>query len=133
MANVNIPVYGYPTAAWGQTKVWRGDHFGPTAYNNTTGEIVTPTPFTLNGIETVGAEFGGFTYSNNYYVKMFLPNNITPSSSEYASPVFGVTLGNNANANNMPQIQWFYAANNNQVAANTNLAAEAIRLVVYGV
>lgn len=133
MANVNIPLPGYPTAAWGSTKVWRGDHFGPTAYNNTTGEILTAAPFFgPGGIESVSPEFGGYTFSNNYYVKAFLPNNTAPVNTEQYASAFGVSNAN-ANANNMPQLVWYIASNNAQVAANTNLAAEVVRLSVTGV
>lgn len=131
MANTYIPLPGYPAAAWGQTRVWRGDHIGPLIYV-TGGEFPTPAAFGFpGGIESVGVDFGGNSYSGTYYVKALQPAN-SFSASEQRAPAFGATASN-ANATNQIAIQWFYTNNNAQVAANTNLAAEGVRLVAYGV
>ena len=133
MAGAWIPLPGYPTAAWGQTKVWRGDHVGPANYA-TGGEIPVPGAFGFpGGIEEIGAGFGGYSYSNNYYVKMFPPvaAGNTFNVNESFAPVWPANASN-ANNTNQIQIVWYYAANNVQVAANTTLAAEGVRITAYG-
>lgn len=130
MANAWIPLPNYPTSAWGSTKVWKGDHTGPAAYA-TGGEIVVPGAFGFQGLEEVGAAFSGNSYSTTYYVRMVPPAN-SFSAAEQQAPSWGA---NASNANNTNQIQllWYYQANNAQVAANTNLTAEGVRITVYGV
>lgn len=127
----NIPLPGYPTAAWGQTRVWHGDHTGPALYV-TGGEFVTPASFGFpGGLESVGSQFSGNSYSGTYYTRMIPPAN-SFSASELRAPAFGANAST-ANNTNQIAIKWFYSANNNEVAANTNLAAEGIRIIAYGV
>src|SRR6185437_16657406 len=129
MANTYIPLPGYPTAAWGQTRVWKGDHIGPALYV-AGGEYPTPAAFGFpGGIESVGGEFSGNAYSGNYYVRAVAPAN-SFSASEQRAPAFGATASN-ANNTNAIALKWFYTANNVEVAANTNLAAEGVRLIAY--
>lgn len=130
MAGAWIPLPGYPTAV-GNKLLWRGDHPGPAAYA-TGGEIPVPNAFGFQGIEDLGFGFGGYSYSNNYYVKAWPPTGNVANVNEQFAPTFTQTASN-ANNTNMPQLAWYYAANNNQVAANTNLAAELVRITAWGV
>lgn len=125
MAN-NIPVPGYPTAAWGQTKVSKVDHWGQANYS-TGGEIISPAVFGMGGLESIGAEFGAYATSQNYFVRAVPPAN-SQSTAENQAPTWN---GNN----NTSQIalKWFVAANSNEVAANTNLSGEVVRIVAFGV
>lgn len=129
MANSNIPAPGYPTA-WGGTKVDLVDHIGPAAYV-TGGESIIPSWFGFPSyVEQVELNAGGFSYSNNYYVKAQLPANSFSATEQFAA-TWGANASN-ANNTNSPQLLWFFANNNNQVTANTNLAAEAVRLRAFG-
>jgi hypothetical protein len=129
MANTNIPLPGYPTA-YANKIYWRGDHVGQANYS-TGGEFIPPLSFGMQGVEDIGSSFGGFSYSNNYYVKAWLPANSFSANEQFASS-FGPNASN-ANVNNYPALIWYYANNNNQVAANANLSAEGVRLTVIGV
>ena len=129
MAGAWIPCPGAPTDI-GNRKFWRGDHVGPALYA-TGGEIPVPSAFGFPGyIEEIGAAFGGASYSTTYYVKMVPPAN-SFNASEQSAPTWGANASN-ANNTNQIQVQWFYTANNVQVAANTNLAAEGVRITAWG-
>ncbi len=131
MANSNIPLPGYPTAAWGSTRVWHGDHYGPAAYA-TGGEFIPPAALGFpGGIESMSGQFSGNSFSGNYYVRMVPPAN-SFSSTEQRAPAFGANAST-ANNTNQIAVQWFYQANNNQVNANTNLAGEGVRILAFGV
>lgn len=129
MANFNIPVPNYPSV-YGPSKVNLVDHVGPANYV-TGGESILPSWFGFPAyIETVGSEFSGNSFSTNYYVRI-----VPPANSFNANELYASTWGANAsNANNVNSLQllWYYSANNNQVAANTNLSAEGVRLRAYG-
>jgi hypothetical protein len=125
----NIPLPGYPTAV-GNKMYWRGDHVGPLLYV-TGGEFIPPQAFGMQGIEEIGAAFSGNSFSTTYYVRMVPPANAFSANEQYAS-AWGANASN-ANNTNQIAVQWFYQANNAQVAANTNLAAEAVRFTVWGV
>lgn len=126
MAYSNIPVPGYPTRAWGSTRVSKVDHFGPVLYP-TGGEVMYPASFGMGGLENVAVDFGGFATSQNYFARAVAPSN-SQTATENQAPTW-----NGNNATSQITLQWFYAANSNAVAANTNLAAEVLRLTVFGV
>ena len=129
MAGAWIPCPGAPTDI-GNRKFWRGDHVGPLLYA-TGGEIPVPGAFGFPGfIEDIGATAGGYSYSNNYYVKIALPAN-SFNAAEQSAPTWGANASN-ANNTNQLQILWYYANNNNQVAANANLSAEGVRITAWG-
>jgi hypothetical protein len=124
----NIPVGGsdYPTAV-GHRQRWVGDHVGPANYQQP-GETVTPNMFGFPGfVESLGSSFGGYTQSNTYFVRARWPANNASSTTELAAPVFS-----SPTANNCLVLQWLIAANSAQVANNTNLAAEIVRLEAWG-
>lgn len=125
----NIPVGGsdYPTAI-GNKQRWVGDHVGPANYQQP-GEVVTPNMFGFPGfVETLGASFGGFSQSNNYFVRSVWPQaGNTSSASEAKAPVYSAP-----SANNCLILQWFIASNSAQVANNANLGAEIVRLEAWG-
>ena len=82
------------------------------------------------GIEDIQVNLGGFSASNNYYVKCFPPAN-SQTAGENVAPNWGQNASS-ANNTNMPQLLWYYANNNNQVAANANLSAEGVRITAWG-
>lgn len=125
-----IPLQNYPTAAWGATRVSRGDFFGSNSYQQG-GEVQTPIPFGFaGGIEEMGFSGGGYSASGTYFARVAYPAN-SFSASELKATSWGQNASS-ANNTNAPVVKWFYAANSVEVANNTNLAAEVVRYTSYG-
>lgn len=120
MAGQNIPYAGYPGP--GVTAIrneWAGDHFGPGVTQGNyqaNGYNMSAQSFGMSRIETVGAS--AWAQSNNFYVVVRYP----ASSANTETSAVGF---------NSVNIRW-YAANNNEVANNTNLNAEVVQLRAYG-
>jgi hypothetical protein len=106
---------GGPSAA--ATKIFvTGDIFGNNNYQQT-GDSYTASQFGLAGVERFSA---GKTNSGNYSVN-FLPPANSSSANETVAPT--------------PQnftAHW-YGANGTEVANNTNLAAEVVRIEIWGI
>jgi hypothetical protein len=112
------PLDGYPAAAASSAKrQWAGDYFGPANYQQP-GETVPVASLALMGFEY--AIPAALSQSNNYYAKVIYP--AASGVNETRAPTYA----------NMT-LQWYYAANNVQVANNSNLSAEVTRLVVVGI
>ncbi len=126
-----IPKQGYPTSAWGQTRVTCGDLFGTSNYQ-AGGDAFVPTPFFPGGsIEKIEMSAGGYSTSNNYFGRVSYPANSFSTTEPY-SPNFGQT-GSTANSTNAPIFKVYIAGNSAEVANNTNLAAEIFPCVtVFG-
>ena len=125
---VNLP--GYSTAAWGQTKVWRGDFFGSSNYQQG-GEVQTPQPYGFAGLEAINFDGTAFAASNNYFARVAYPAN-SFNNTEFQATTFGQSASS-ANNTNAPVIKWFIASNSAEVANNTNLSAEVVRITAYGI
>lgn len=122
----------YPTPAWGATKVTRGDFFGTSNYQ-AGGEVLSPGAFGFGGLErfepapNAGNNINQFfAYSQNYYAVVQYPANSSSSTEQFAPTYAGRA------SNNQIIVRWF-AANNAEVANNTNLAAEAVPVTVFGI
>ena len=119
---IGLPGYGSGAAA---TKIkWRGDIFGTSNYQ-AAGELVTPAQFGMSAIEELIVP--SLSYSGNYFARVLYPTN--PTNVEQQAAAFQSNFNNSANN---VLLAW-YAANNTQVANNTNLAAEGIRISVTGI
>lgn len=126
MSQAWISAPGYPTAIGNKLK-WFGDHVGPSNYQQP-GETVVPNAFGFPGfVEDVGGSFGGYSQSNNYFVRGVWPANATSNVNEQFAPTYFQNT-----ANNSLSLQWFYAANSVQVSNNTNLAAEIVKVTAWG-
>lgn len=122
--NSDLFVQGYPTA-WGNKYHAVVDHYGPTSYSNIgtssgTGDVINATQYGMGGFDTFSAQFGGYSFSGNYFVKVF--TNSTPG----VSPIIG-------GAYNQVVLQWFAASPafgtvGSEVSNATNLNAEKVRL-----
>jgi hypothetical protein len=119
MALLKIPMPGYLNPGSLKRLWWIGDCTGNANYQQN-GDTFYATDFGMAGFETASPEFGGFTASNNYYVKVKAPT--TMNSNEVVAPAY----------NNITLV-WYYAANNVQVANNTNLSIEIFRFSARGV
>lgn len=126
MAKQSVPCDPFPAPSALATVIpWAGDHFGPgnnTTGNNTTyqtgGYNLNAVTLGMNKITYIG---GGFSYSGTYFVRLFYPNNLAT-----ANETRGVQF-------NSVNVQWYYAANSNQVANNSvDLSGEAVRLFGFG-
>jgi hypothetical protein len=93
------------------------DIFGNNNYQNT-GDSYTAQQFGLGGIEIMDPQ--GRTNSGTYAVAVLPPANISNNAEQFAPCYNNVTL------------HW-YSANGTEVGNNTNLAAEVIRVQVWGV
>jgi len=119
-----VPLPGYPVPVSNKIEN-RGDFFGTSNYQ-AGGELIVPATYGMTAIESV--QFTNFAFSGNYYAQVIYPNN--PNSTELQATAFQ-SASNNNNLN--VQVKWLIAANNAQVANNTNLAAEGIRVHIVGV
>jgi hypothetical protein len=126
------PLPSYPTSAWGATKVNRGDFFGSSNYQQG-GEVISPQAFGFTGVERFTVELSSnnnndrsYSYTGNYFGVTQYPANLSTANEQYA-PVYAGTA-----SNNQIVVRWFYAANSVEVANNTNLAAEALPVTVFG-
>jgi len=100
---------------------WAGDLFGNNAYvggANNTGDLYNASQFGMSGIEFVNVN--DRTYSTTY-----VPAAIFPANSANSNEAVGPCPANF-------YMRWF-SANGTEVANNTNLAAEIIRVQIYGV
>lgn len=125
-----IKMPNYPTAAWGATRVSKGDWFGNSNYQQP-GDALVPATFGFGAIETAGFSGGGYSNTGNYYARVTYPANTSASTEQFA-PVFGQNAST-ANNTNAPVVTVYIASNNAQVANNTNLAAECFKIEAYGV
>jgi hypothetical protein len=118
MSLLKIPLPGY-MAVTPSRLYWRGDLQGNANYQQS-GDKIYASDFGMVGLETASGEFGGFSASNNYYVKIFPPANFANVNETQA-----------ASFNNV-SVYWYIASNNAAVANNTNLAAEFVRISATG-
>ena len=115
-----IPVQGYPFSGSVKRQQWLGDLVGNGNYQQG-GDVLYARDFGMGGIEEFGMPFSGYANSGNYYARAKPPANSSSATETYA-PVY-----------NNVTVQWYYAANSTEVANNTNLAAEVVRLDLRGV
>jgi len=115
-----IPLPGYMTTDPPTRGYWKGDFFGNNNYQQG-GDTHHASDYGMGGIETFGISASGLSSSGNYSGKVFPPANASNNSEVQASAWATVT------------VKWFYTANNNEVANNTNLNAESLRLDIVGV
>ena len=117
----SVPYDGYPAPGAEAVKnQWAGDHFGPgPAQGNYQqgGYNLTPSGLGMTRIETVGVS--ALSQSNNYYARVLYP--AISANTETRAPGFNSVL-----------LKWYYAANNVEVANNTNLFGECVQLRAYG-
>jgi|HubBroStandDraft_5_1064220.scaffolds.fasta_scaffold04977_6 hypothetical protein len=100
---------------------WIGDHFGPgvgAGNYQQNGYVITPQSLGMSRIEWV--EFSAFSQSGNYYARAIYPATSNKSESTPAPGFNSVT------------VEWFYAANNVQVANNTTLDGECVQMFAIG-
>jgi hypothetical protein len=117
MANQNIPYDGYPAPGGRAVKIeWAGDHFGPANYQQG-GYNENASYLGMSRIETAG--FSALAQSGNFYAKAIYP--AISGNNETRAPTFPYIT-----------VKW-YAANNTEVANNTNLSAEVSQLSVTGI
>ena len=118
----SVPYAQYPSPRALVDKIpWSGDHFGPgsSAGNyQQNGYVLNARDLGLSRIEW--AEFSYLSQSQNYYARVIYPNQ---SNKNELNPAPGF---------NNVTVQWFYAANNTQVANNTTLDGECVQLFVIG-
>jgi hypothetical protein len=95
---------------------WEGDLFGNSNYQNT-GDLYTASQFGMAGITVFDPEVR--SQSGNYEAALLFPANASNANEAYAPAP--------ANGN----LHW-YSANGTEVANNTNLAAEIIRVQIWG-
>lgn len=96
---------------------WEGDLFGNNNYQ-TTGDLYTASQFGMSGFTQIDPQ--ARSNSANYSVAPIYPANASNSAEAYAP------ASNNAN------LHW-YSANGTEVANNTNLAAEVMRVQIWGI
>jgi hypothetical protein len=114
----NVACDAYPSPGAMAVKIpWIGDHFGPQNYQ-ANGYSLTAFALGMSGFEWV--EFTASSNSGNYLVSGILPGGA--GNTEFRAVTYPYVT-----------VQWFYAANGNQVANNTNLSAEQIRLFAIGI
>jgi hypothetical protein len=119
MSRQSIPCDQYPApGAWGVKIPWIGDHFGPSNYSANGYNISYTSLGFYGGIEW--AEVSALAQSGNYYAKILYPANSGNNENR------AVTFQN-------VTIEWFFAANNVQVPAATDLSAECVRLLAIGI
>jgi hypothetical protein len=100
---------GYPGASVAANRMAaRGQHFGSNNYQ-VGGYNITAQSLGMQYIEMY--DILSFAVSNNYYARPNYPNTGANNAAQAVPPTY-VTL------------KWYYAANNNEVANNTNLNAE---------
>ena len=124
MARQSVPYGQYPLNAGFSTKItWAGDHFGPGAAGNT-GNNYNQNGYTINASSLGLSNFErvdlGYSLSQNYFARAYYPNNTANASETQAVPPTSVT------------VTWYYAANSVQVANNTDLSAECVKMLVIG-
>ena len=121
MASLNkVPLPGYGTTASPTRSYWKGDYFGNNNYQ-VGGDSFKAGDLQMGGFEDVGLQMSALSSSGNYTGKIFMPANSSNNAEQQASCYSSVT------------IKWYYAANNNEVANNTNLNGESFRLYAVGV
>ena len=117
----SVPYDGYPAAGARSIRYdWAGDHFGPgpTQGNYQQGGYnLNATALGLNRIEEIRFAFRSQT--QNYYAVAMYPANASNIAEGRAIPAPSVT------------VLW-YAANGTEVANNTNLNGEVIRMFAQG-
>jgi hypothetical protein len=96
-----------------------GDYFGNNNYQQG-GDKTYASDWGLSGIEHFGVQ-SGRSASGTYSVVVYPPANSSNANESVASTYNNVTL------------KWLYAANGVEVANNTNLSAESLRVFVIGV
>jgi hypothetical protein len=96
---------------------WCGDIFGNNNYQNT-GDLYTAAQFGMSGIEMVNVN--DRTQSGTY-----VPSAIFPANASNTAELFAPAP---ANFN----LHW-YSANGTEVGNNTNLAAEVVRVQIFGI
>ena len=117
LPKMNIPCDGYPaSAALCVKKHYVGDHFGSNNYQQG-GYNINASDLAMSGFEWV--TFTAGSNSGNYTASATLAG--ASGNMEQRARVF-------------PSIamQWYYANNSNEVANNTDLSAECIRLFGIG-
>lgn len=116
MAQQSIPYAGYPApGALDIKNHWAGDHFGPANYQ-AGGYNLNAAALTFGRLEW--AQFSHLAQSGNYYARPFFP--AISGNAELGAPGFSYIT-----------VKW-YAANNSEVANNTNLSAEVAQLFAFG-
>lgn len=126
MGRQSVPCDQYPAPGTPAIKNWWvGDHFGPgnaggSANYNQNGYNLNASALGINGFEVVDGF--GTSQSGNYIARRFYP---AISGNSNVQETRGATFP-------YVTIEWFYAANNIQVANNTDLSAEVVRAWAFG-
>jgi hypothetical protein len=124
MGRQSIPYDPYPGTVFPTKLQWLGDHFGPGAAGNTgnnynqNGYNLNASALGMSGFERVDL---GYSESQNYYARAYYPNNTSNASEIRASTPSSVT------------VVWYYAANSVQVANNTDLSGECVKMMALGI
>ncbi len=123
MSRQSIPCDQYPGSTLPAKIQWVGDHFGPGANANTGNYTTGGYNLNSSAIGFTGIEFvqtGSYSESANYFARIFYPN--VSGNTETRAATF-------ASVN----VKWYYAANSNEVANNTDLSAEVVRVFANGI
>lgn len=115
-----IPLPGYGSSNPKPGLRWAGDYFGNNNYQQG-GDKSYATDYGMVGIEEINFTFGGVSSSGTYTAKATAANNSTSINELYAPAYNNVT------------IKWYYTANSVEVANNTNLNNDSVRLAITGV
>jgi hypothetical protein len=125
MGRQSIPYDPYPGPGVVAVKLeWAGDHFGPGTAGNTganynqNGYTLTAASLGMSGFERVDL---GYSISQNYFARAYYPANSSNASETRASTAANVT------------VTWYYAANSVQVANNTDLSGECVKMYALGI
>ena len=115
----SIPYAGYPASGARAVKIeWSGDHVGANNYQ-AGGYNLTAISLGMSRIET--ASFSSRSNSSNYFALAFYSANSSANNETSAVPQNSVT------------VKWYTAANSVEVANNTNLSAEIVKLTAVGI
>lgn len=118
---IALPGY-YSPVGYSRKLTWAGDMFGSNNYQ-TGGYNENASSFGMAGFEKVGVDFGGINIAGTFgtYTAKVKPGNLA-SNTEANAPVFSYVT-----------VQWYYSANNAEVANNTDLSAQGVRIDARGV
>ena|SRR5271165_80849 len=122
--NQKIALPGYMSPVGYSRKIaWAGDMFGSNNYQAGGYNENANSGFGMSAFEKFGIDFGGINIGGTFgtYIAKSKPGNIS-SNTEAQAPTFQYVT-----------VQWFYAANNVEVANNTDLSAQGVRVDARGV
>lgn len=113
----NTAVKGYPDPIGGRSRLWIGDHTGPSSYTqwsapSTGGDVLKAQPLGLSSINFVAAT--GISVSGTYYVEAKL------AAGSGSSPTSAILV-------------WYLVSTpGTQATGATDLSGESVRLMAVG-